>query len=146
RARTARITRAGDVVCRGLCRRPRSQCNKSSQQDGADAQSHRPTLTGTSGPEQPPNGEVSVLVLGQIGLAAAHEHVLLADVVADGDDALLNARERAGAGVLDHPRGAADRRRAVLPGRAEVALAAAPQAAHLGLGGGRVPGLLLRAG
>src|SRR3954454_19375539 len=82
---------------------------------------------------------------GEVLLPRPHDDRLVPDGVAHAHDALLHARERAGAGVLDEPFGAADGGGAVLAARAEGAGAGALQLARLGLLGGGVGAAALRA-
>src|SRR5512133_2924014 len=66
----------------------------------------------------------------QIAVAGLHGHGLLALEVAHLDRAAPDLRQRAVALVLGEPDRAADRRRAVLARRAELALAVAPELAE----------------
>src|SRR5512133_3477189 len=70
----------------------------------------------------------------QVAVAGLHRHSLLALEVPDGHGAALHSGQRAIAAILGQPDRPADRCGAVLAGRAELALAVAPQLAEDGLG------------
>src|SRR3954447_1439642 len=78
---------------------------------------------------------MSAFASRDVGLALAHDEVLALDVVAHRDDALRDLRGRRIAAVGHQPLRAADRRRAVAPLRAEVALPVTPELARLLLRG-----------
>src|SRR4051812_10704633 len=96
-------------------------------------------------PPAHPGAPASPLGPRGVGMRRLYDDGLVLDVVLYGHDALGDLGGRARARVRHEPLGAADRGRAVGAGRAEVALARAPEAPRLRLLRRRVPALLRRA-